>query len=79
MENTFLVELAKIKDSSRLFGLFWVLSDNKLVHEFMKKKLTVFSMELVPRITRAQSMDVLSSMSTVAGYKADHTSADPFA
>jgi len=63
-------ELEKINDSSRLFGLFWVVTDKTLIHEFMKKKLTVFSLELVPRITRAQSMDVLSSMSTVAGYKA---------
>src|SRR5207247_1757068 len=34
------------------------------------RKVTVFAMELMPRITRAQSMDVLSAMSTVAGYKA---------
>jgi NAD(P) transhydrogenase subunit alpha len=41
-----------------------------LIKTFQAKKMTVFSLELVPRITRAQSMDALSSMSTVAGYKA---------
>ncbi len=37
---------------------------------FLSKKITGFSVEYIPRITRAQSMDVLSSMATVAGYKA---------
>ncbi|MBU0761386.1 MAG: Re/Si-specific NAD(P)(+) transhydrogenase subunit alpha [Candidatus Altiarchaeota archaeon] len=63
-------ELAKIKNGTTLVGFFWVLGDKELVSQFIKKKLTVFSLELVPRITRAQSMDVLSSMSTVSGYKA---------
>jgi len=71
-------ELNKIKDSSRLFGLFWVVTDKDLLHEFMKKKLTVFSMELVPRISRAQYMDVLSSMSAVAGYRSVLLAAEHF-
>jgi len=62
-------ELSLIKDGSTLVGLFWVLSNRQLVDSSLAKKLTVYSLELVPRITRAQSMDVLSSMSTVAGYK----------
>ena len=41
-----------------------------------KRGVTLFSMELVPRITRAQSMDALSSMATVAGYKAVIVAAD---
>ncbi len=44
--------------------------NKKLVEVLLKNKVTSFSMELVPRITRAQSMDILSSMATVAGYKA---------
>ncbi|MBN1598545.1 MAG: Re/Si-specific NAD(P)(+) transhydrogenase subunit alpha [Bacteroidales bacterium] len=40
------------------------------VKKLADEKVTSFSMELVPRITRAQSMDILSSMATVAGYKA---------
>ena len=46
------------------------LSSPETVRELAENGVTVFSLELLPRITRAQSMDVLSSMSTVAGYKA---------
>jgi NAD(P) transhydrogenase subunit alpha len=63
-------EMKLARDGTTMFGLFWVLSNKGLVEQFKSKKMTVFSMELVPRITRAQSMDVLSSMSTIAGYKA---------
>lgn len=46
------------------------LSDPAQMQEIAKKQALVFALELVPRITRAQSMDVLSSMATIAGYKA---------
>jgi NAD(P) transhydrogenase subunit alpha len=46
------------------------LSSPEPIKELAERGVTVFSLELLPRITRAQSMDVLSSMSTVAGYKA---------
>ena len=46
------------------------LWNKELVKQFQAKKLTSFSMDSIPRTTRAQSMDVLSSMATVAGYKA---------
>lgn len=46
------------------------LWNRKQVGLFLKKGLTSFSMDSIPRTTRAQSMDVLSSMATVAGYKA---------
>ncbi len=46
------------------------LSSPEAVRDLAERGVTVFSLELLPRITRAQSMDVLSSMSTVAGYKA---------
>jgi NAD(P) transhydrogenase subunit alpha len=46
------------------------LSSPEAIRELAESGVTVFSLELLPRITRAQSMDVLSSMSTVAGYKA---------
>jgi H+-translocating NAD(P) transhydrogenase subunit alpha len=42
----------------------------KLVRELAKRNITSFSMELIPRITMGQTMDVLSSQATVAGYKA---------
>ena len=47
----------------------------ELLHA-IERPVTLFSMELVPRITRAQSMDALSSMATVAGYKAVIAAAD---
>jgi NAD(P) transhydrogenase subunit alpha len=46
------------------------LSDPPGMAELAKSDATVFALELLPRITRAQSMDVLSSMATIAGYKA---------
>ncbi len=46
------------------------LSDPQLMVQIAVQKASVFAMELMPRITRAQSMDVLSSMATIAGYKA---------
>jgi len=42
----------------------------ELIPKLLKRKMTCFAMEYIPRITKAQSMDVLSSMATVAGYKA---------
>jgi NAD(P) transhydrogenase subunit alpha len=46
------------------------LGNPQLVNQFAERGMTLFALELVPRITRAQSMDVLSSMATIAGYKA---------
>ncbi len=42
----------------------------EMVHSFANRNITAFSMEFIPRITRAQSMDSLSSQATIAGYKA---------
>ena len=53
-----------------LVCVFQPLSNRVLVEKFMQKNLTTFSMDNIPRTTRAQAMDVLSSMATVAGYKA---------
>ena len=46
------------------------------VRQLAERGVTLFAMELIPRITRAQSMDVLSSMATIAGYKAVLLAAD---
>ncbi len=51
-------------------GLCDPLSDPGLVMRYAQAGVTLFSMEFIPRITRAQSMDVLSSMASIAGYKA---------
>jgi len=65
------------KDESELIkeGGVWIsflapLNKTGAVKNFVARNVTAFSMEFVPRITRAQSMDALSSMATIAGYKA---------
>jgi len=55
---------------SVLVGLFGALTNHAAVRSLARQNVTSFSLEMLPRITRAQTMDVLSSMSTVAGYKA---------
>ena len=63
-------ELARIDDGAMLIGLLSPYGDDGSVKAYAAKRLTTFAMEFVPRITRAQSMDVLSSQSNLAGYKA---------
>src|SRR5947199_1773855 len=59
-----------------LIGFLRPLVSIDTIQEIAAKGLTVFSVELMPRITRAQSMDVLSSMATICGYKAVLLAAD---
>jgi NAD(P) transhydrogenase subunit alpha len=63
-------DLPLIRAGQVLIGLAEPLAEPEAFKELAAKKVTVFSLELLPRITRAQSMDVLSSMATIAGYKA---------
>ncbi len=60
----------KIKDSQVWISAFNPLWDTDLVKTFLKKGVTTFSLDLIPRTTRAQAMDILSSMATVSGYQA---------
>jgi len=60
----------KIKNSQVWISAFNPLWDTNLVKTFLKKGITSFSLDLIPRTTRAQAMDILSSMATVAGYQA---------
>lgn len=60
----------KIKNSQVWISAFNPLWDTKLVKTFLEKGITSFSLDLIPRTTRAQAMDILSSMATVAGYQA---------
>ena len=67
------VELDKLMESqndSILIGFFNPFNDIKNINLLASKNLTCFSMELIPRISRAQRMDALSAMSSAAGYKA---------
>jgi NAD(P) transhydrogenase subunit alpha len=63
-------EPAGLRKGQIVIGLCDPLSDPELAMHYAQAGATLFSMELVPRTTRAQSMDVLSSMASIAGYKA---------
>lgn len=62
--------LQHLKDGQIIVGSIYPLRFAELVKKLASAKTTTFSLELIPRITRAQSMDVLSSQSSVAGYRA---------
>ncbi|MFA6016268.1 MAG: Re/Si-specific NAD(P)(+) transhydrogenase subunit alpha [Gallionellaceae bacterium] len=62
-------ELAKMPAKSVLIGLLFPYQ-NDLVEAYAKQGITAFSMEKLPRTSRAQAMDVLSSQANIAGYKA---------
>ncbi|UCD24668.1 MAG: NAD(P)(+) transhydrogenase (Re/Si-specific) subunit alpha, partial [Gemmatimonadota bacterium] len=63
-------ETSKLDRGTVLIGLLQPFTNKELVSDLASGGITSFGLEALPRITRAQSMDVLSSMSTVAGYKA---------
>ncbi|MCH8143733.1 MAG: Re/Si-specific NAD(P)(+) transhydrogenase subunit alpha [Gemmatimonadetes bacterium] len=63
-------EVDMLREGAVLVGLLYPLTNGDAVKRMVRRKVTSFSLDQLPRITRAQSMDVLSSMSTVAGYKA---------
>jgi len=64
------VDLDLMKDGQVVVAMMDPLSEPKAATDLAEKNVIAFAMELMPRITRAQSMDVLSSMATIAGYKA---------
>jgi NAD(P) transhydrogenase subunit alpha len=63
-------ELDWMRDGTTLTGFLAPTTNRELVEKLLAKRISAFSLELMPRITRAQGMDALSSMSTVAGYQA---------
>ena len=69
-------DLASLRAGQAVIGMGEPLSDPEPYREYAAAYVTSFALELMPRITRAQSMDVLSSMATVAGYKATLLAAD---
>ena len=62
--------LSLIKEKKLLIGVFNPYQNNEKLISLSKKNINIFSLELLPRITRAQSMDILSSQANLAGYKA---------
>ena len=65
-----LAEAAALKPGSVVIGYLQPHLQHDLIRVFCERRITSFAMELVPRISRAQSMDALSSQAAVAGYKA---------
>lgn len=63
-------EVSLMKSGATLISLMEPYKDRALIDALAAKKITTFALEMVPRITRAQSMDVLSSQANLAGYKA---------
>ncbi len=63
-------EISKIKENTILIGNFFPHLNKEAINKLINKKIKIFSLELLPRITRAQSMDILSSQANIAGYKA---------
>ena len=64
------LSLAQIKENKLLIGVFDSHKNKEKLTSLANRKIKVFSLELLPRITRAQSMDILSSQANLAGYKA---------
>jgi len=62
-------EIALMKEGTVLICFLWALQNKELVESLKKHKITALGMDAIPRISRAQSMDALSSMSSLAGYK----------
>ncbi len=59
-----------LKSSGTMISFFWPDKNGELLEQLSAKKATVLAMDCIPRITRAQKMDALSSMANVAGYRA---------
>lgn len=63
-------ELSKIKVNQHIISFIWPGQNKSLLESLKKKKVTVQAMDMIPRISRAQKMDALSSMANIAGYRA---------
>ena len=62
--------LLLLKENQILVGVFNPYINKEKIENFSKKNINIFSLDMLPRITRAQSMDILSSQANLAGYKA---------
>ncbi|OLD83268.1 MAG: NAD(P) transhydrogenase subunit alpha [Acidobacteria bacterium 13_1_20CM_58_21] len=75
-DRTGKADVALFRSGQALIGFLRPLGSIETIREIAAKGVTSFSVELMPRTTRAQSMDVLSSMATICGYKAVVLAAD---
>lgn len=67
-----------LRENGWLIGFIWPAQNRELLDRLAKRKATVFAMDSVPRITRAQKMDTLSAMANIAGYRAVIEAANHF-
>jgi NAD(P) transhydrogenase subunit alpha len=70
ISNFSAADISKLKPNAVVLGVYQPLFNAALIKEWAGKDLNVFSIDMIPRTTRAQSMDVLSSQANIAGYKA---------
>ena len=63
-------EIAKMKSGTTLVSFIWPAQNPELVEKLSRQNITVMAMDMVPRISRAQSLDALSSMANIGGYRA---------
>lgn len=67
-----------LAEGSALVSFIWPAQNEDLMQKLAKRKVTVFAMDAIPRISRAQKMDALSSMANIAGYRAVVEAANSF-
>jgi len=71
-------EIEMAREGSVLIAFLQPATSSELIQKMASRKISAFSMELIPRITRAQNMDALSSMANIAGYKSVIEAANAF-
>ena len=71
-------EVGKFRDNGTLISFLYPAQNKELVDQLAQRNMTVFAMDCVPRISRAQVFDALSSMANIAGYKSVVEAANNF-
>lgn len=71
-------EAELLRENGWLVGFIWPAQNRELLERLAKRNATIFAMDSVPRITRAQKMDTLSAMANIAGYRAVIEAANHF-
>lgn len=72
------VEIGRLNASQTLVSFLWPAQNPELVQKLADKKVNVLAMDMVPRISRAQALDALSSMANISGYRAVIEAANAF-
>ena len=71
-------ECRRLKEGQTLVGFLYPNQNEELVRKLADKKVNVLAMDMVPRISRAQALDALSSMANISGYRAVIEAANAF-